>query len=134
MTSNTPSPRRRPSSVAGIVISAAGAILPSIEPSSAVAVAGSIAMRGMLCEGTPADPLRHGGHGGLRDVGMVDPPQREPGETARQELRGGLDLLPRDPGAGALGDESGEHLASAETDPPPLLADLVVARRVPEKH
>src|SRR5918996_170680 len=134
MTSNTPSPRRRPSSVAGIVNSADGGMRPSIEPSSAVAVAGSDAMAPMLCERALADPARNGGHDGLRRVGVVDPPQREACQAAREELRCGLDLLGRNPRAAAFGDEPGEDLAGSQVDPAPALADLVVAGAVPEQH
>ena len=79
--------------MAGIVSSADGAMRPSIEPSSAVAVAGCDAMGPMLCERGSADPARDGGHHVLGDVGVVDPPQGQTREPAREELRGRLDLV-----------------------------------------
>ena len=88
----------------------------------------------MLCERTLADPARDGGHHGLGHVGVVDPPQRQAGQAAREELRSGLDLLGRDARARLLGDEPGEHLTGAQADLPAPLADLVVTGAVAEEH
>ena len=61
----------------------------------------------------PADPCADLDEHPLRHVRVVDPPERERGQAARQGLRRRLDLLGRYSRAGLLGDEGGQHLAGA---------------------